>query len=212
MKHDDNEIMLSAYLDGELDAGKMFEADMLLEKDDAARRYVLDAVRTTAFLRADTNKVVHEELPQRLLESLGERQTAKPRPKPVLPHLLRVAAVLILGLLGFGGGMLLERFNESHLPAVITPLPSMYSDVVDKALEYNLSGTPQKWQAPGSAVAVTVTPVKTYRDKNGVYYREYRLEIASNNERSRINGLAYRTLKGHWKTKALFFPNSAKST
>ncbi len=199
--------MLSAYLDGELDAAAMSEADRLLEKDEAARRYVLGVVRTTALLRANMNNVLGEAIPQRLLDSLSEQKITRSGRKTVIPKLIRVAAVLILGLLGFGGGVLMERNSVERLSAVMAPLPARYSDVVNRALEYNLSGRAQKWQASGSAVAVTVTPVQTYRDKNGLYYREYRLEVATKNDRSRINGLAYRTSKGHWKTKALFFPN-----
>ena len=212
MKKINDETMLSAYLDGELDAAAMSEADMRLEKDEAARKYVLETVRTTAFLRANLKAVLHEESPQRLLDTLSVEKFGKFPRKPVLPHLLRVAAVLVLGLLGFGSGMLLERSTIVQFPAFINPLPEAYCEVVDKALEYNLSGTSQKWRAPGGAVAVTVTPVKTYRDKNGVYYREYQMEVASATERSQLNGLAYRKLKGDWETKALIIMTADKTT
>jgi hypothetical protein len=212
MKPTNDETMLSAYLDGELDAAAMSEADMRLEKDEAARRYVLETVRTTAFLRANLKGVLHEESPKRLLDTLSAAKIAKSHRKPMFSHMMRVAAVLILGLLGFGSGMLLERSTIEQFPAFINPLPRPYCEVVDKALEYNLSGTPQKWRAPGGTVDVTVTPVKTYRDKNGVYYREYQLEVASATERSQINGLAYRKLKGEWETKALFILNAENTT
>ena len=126
--------------------------------------------------------------------------------------MLRVAAVLILGVLGFGSGMLLERSTVEQFPAFINPLPEPYREVVDKALEYNLSGTPQEWRAPGGSVAVTVTPVKTYRDKNGVYFREYQMEVTSATQRSQINGLAYRTSKGDWETKAIYFMHAENAT
>jgi surface antigen len=49
-----------------------------------------------------------------------------------------------------------------------------------------------------------VTPVKTYRDKNGQYFREFRMEVSTATERRQINGLAYRQ-NGEWKTKAVYF-------
>ena len=49
-----------------------------------------------------------------------------------------------------------------------------------------------------------VTPVKTYRDKNGQYFREYSMEVQTDTERHQINGLAYRK-KGEWKTKAVYY-------
>ena len=205
MKKTYDETMLSAYIDGELDVATMHEVDLFLEQDHEAGRYMLDTIRTTALLRADMNAVLHEEIPQRLLDTLSPQQIAKSRRKPVIRHLIRAAAVLILGFLGFGIGILMERSTGEHYPAVIAPLPARYSNVVDAALEFNLSGNPREWQAPRAAVAVTVTPVKTYRDKTGVYYREYNLEVATGTERSRINGLAYRTVNGKWKTKVLYF-------
>ena len=151
MKPTNNEAMLSAYLDGELDAADMSEADRLVEKDEAARRYVLETVRTTAFLRANMKDVLQEESPSHLLDSINDPKTTNSSRKFAYPPLLRVAAVFILGLLGFGSGMLLERSTLEQFPAFIRPLPEPYCEVVDKALEYNLSGTPQKWRAPGGA-------------------------------------------------------------
>ena len=49
MKQTNDETKLSAYLDGELAGAVMSEAHMLLEKDEAARRYVLETVGRTAF-------------------------------------------------------------------------------------------------------------------------------------------------------------------
>ena len=212
MKQSKDETILSAFLDGELDAASMSEADMLIEKDEAARKYVLDAVRATAFLRAKMKNILLEEHPKRLLDALYTQKVTKDKWLFNRSALLRVAAVLILSLLGFGSGMLLERSTIDQFPAFINPLPEPYCNVVDKALEFNRSGTPQEWKAPGGAVAVKVTPIKTYRDKDGVYYREYQLEVASATERSQINGLAYRKVKGEWETKALFILKAENTT
>ena len=111
----------------------------------------------------------------------------------------------MLGVLGFGIGILVERDVSQNFSGEFSSIPARYKDVVDAALEYNLSGSPRKWQAPNAAVVITVTPVQTYRDKNGVYYREYHLEVATKTEQNRINGLAYRSVNGKWKTKAIFF-------
>jgi hypothetical protein len=208
MKPSNDETMLSAYLDGELDAVAMSEADALIEKDEAAKRYVLETVRTTAYLRASMRDVLREETPKRLADALNAQKPAKFSRVPAYSSLIRVAAVFILAVLGFGGGMLLERSTVEKFPAFIKPLPKPYGEVVGKALEYNLSGKSQEWEAPGGLVSIKVTPVKTYRDKNGIYYREYRMEVASETERRQINGLAYRTVKGQWETKAIYFLNA----
>lgn len=205
MKKTYDETILSAYIDGELDAATMGEVDAFLEKDREAAGYVLDTVRTTARLKADMNAVLQEEVPQRLLDTLSPQQTARSRRRPLMRNLLRVAAVLILGFLGFGIGLLMERNAGENYPALIAPLPARYSDVVDAALEFNLSGKSREWVTPRGSVAVKVTPVKTYQDKDGVYYREYRLELATGTRQSHVDGLAYRTAQGKWTTKVLYF-------
>ena len=205
MKKTFDETILSAYTDGELDAATMDEVNSALEKDPEAARYVLDTARTKALLRANMNAVLHEEIPQRLLDTLSPQQIARSRRRPVIRNLIRVAAVVILGFLGFGIGTLMERNTGENYPAVIAPLPASYGEVVDAALEFNLSGKSRDWKAPGGSIAVKVTPVKTYKDKAGVYYREYRLEVATDTQHSQINGLAYRTADGNWATKVMYF-------
>lgn len=205
MKKTYDETILSAYIDGELDAATMGEVDSFLEKDREASGYMLDTIRTTARLKADMNAVLQEEVPQRLLDTLSPQQIARSRRKPLMRNLLRTAAVIILGIFGFGIGLLMERNTGENYPAQIAPLPARYSDVVNAALEFNLSGKSREWVAPRGSIDVKVTPVKTYRDQAGVYYREYRLELATGNRQSHVNGLAYRTAKGKWTTKVLYF-------
>ena len=205
MKNLHDETILSAYFDGELDAATMAEVDKLIEKDPEVARYMLDTLRTTAGLRAELNDVLQEEVPQRLQDTLTPRQIARSRRRPVIRNIIQIAAVLFLGIFGFAIGTMMERNNGQNYPAEIEPLPARYSNIVDAALEFNLSGKAHEWRAPGRSIAVKVTPVKTYRDKAGVYYREYHMEVISHTRQSRVNGLAYRTAEGKWTTKVLYF-------
>ena len=200
-----DELTLSAYIDGELDTATMQEVDALLEKDVNARQYVLNVLRATARLRGAMNATLHEDVPEHLIDAVRSHP-AKKKYRLFLRHpALRTAAAIALVLLGFGAGTILDRQGNDLLPVLSSPLPAAYSHVVDQALEFNCSGIAQEWQAPQDTLAVTVTPVKTYRDKNGRYFREYRLEIATAQERRQIKGLAYRTGTGKWKTSAVFY-------
>ena len=49
MKKTYDETMLSAYIDGELDAATMHEVDLFLEQDHEAGRYMLDTIRARTF-------------------------------------------------------------------------------------------------------------------------------------------------------------------
>jgi surface antigen len=202
-----DENTLSAYVDGELDADVLPAVEAFIEADPDARRYVLDAVGVNARLRAELNPVAHEPVPDRLYAALqGRPRAAGPSGRtPVLRNFLRVAAAAVLLLAGFGVGKVLQNGSVNGLSALGTSLPAAYQQVVDRALEHNLSGTVHQWQPPEDETLVKVTPVKTYRSPDGRYYREYVLEIDAGKQKTQVKGLAYRTGKQQWKTKALFF-------
>ena len=200
-----DELTLSAYIDGELDPETMREVDSFLEQDKTARKYVLNAIRATARLRSSMNEDLNEDIPEQLIAAIQTQPAEKERRNTVTHPVFRMAAAILLVLLGFGAGSFLKRNGNENFAMLATALPPRYSQVVDQALEYNLSGTPREWQEPRSAAIVTVTPVKTYRDGSGLYYREYRLEVRAERQRQQVKGLAHRTADGKWKTKAVFY-------
>ena len=200
-----DERTLSAYVDGELDPETMRDVETFVEIDANARKYVVNAVKTTARLRAFTNEAMHAGVPEHLVSAIRSQPEKKERQKFGVQPLFRIAAAILLVLVGFGAGSIIQRFGNEPAALLSTPLIAQYGHVVDQALEYNLSGTSSEWQAPQGPVIVMVTPVKTYRDKDGLYYREYRLEVSARQERRQIKGLAYRTANGQWKTKAVFY-------
>jgi len=200
-----DERTLSAYLDGELDDAAMQEVDEFLQQDAKAREYVLNATRAAAFLRADSNAILHAEVPAHLVAAVKSRGERGERRKPVAQNLFRIAAAIVLVLFGYGAGNLLTKNQLGYLPVSIAPVLKQYGHVVDAALEHNLSGTPQKWSEPQQPTMIMVTPVKTYKDSQNIYYREYRLEVIAENQHQQVNGLAYRSGSGKWITKALYF-------
>ena len=200
-----DERTLSAYLDGELDDTTMQEVDEFLQKDSNARDYVLNAARTTAFLKAASNAILHEEVPEHLVAAVKSPENRKGRPKPIIRNLFRIAAAIVLVLFGYGAANLFMNNQLKQLRVAVAPVLQQYSHVVDAALEHNLSGNPRRWSEPQQPTIIMVTPVKTYRDRKNIYYREYRLEILADDQRQQVSGLAYRSGSGKWITKALFF-------
>jgi hypothetical protein len=200
-----DERTLSAYLDGELDDAAMQEVDEFLQQDAKAREYVLNAARTTAFLKADSNAILHAEVPEHLVAAVKSHGDSGGRRKPVVRTVFRIAAAIVLVLSGYGAGNLLINNQLGHLPVTVAPVLEQYGHVVDAALEHNLSGTPRKWSEAQQPTMITVTPVKTYRDNKNIYYREYRLEVIAEKQHQQVDGLAYRSSGGKWITKALFF-------
>ena len=201
-----DESSLSAYIDGELDAVAMQEVDDFLRQDASARQFVLNAVRGSAFLKAAYNATMHEQVPERLLRSVQAGLPMRNWFGGRRRHWWRSAAAVILTIIGFGAGMLGGiRMRADEGPMPVASLVDRYGYVVDAALENNLSGAPREWRKPEEPVAVIVTPVRTYRDNNQRYYREYRMQVSSGKDLREIGGLAYRTTEGKWKTTAVFF-------
>lgn len=197
--------ILSAYLDGEIDLDTVDRVESQIDEDPEARRYIVDAVKATARLRVTLNGTLDERIPDRLLHAVAARGTTGIRKAESRSPLLRIAATLLLVLIGFGSGVHFDRNRKETVSALVPAIPEPYSQVVHKALEYDLSGSIRKWQAPNVSLTVLVTPVKTYRDPRGTYFREYRLEVITEAETNQIRGLAYRDANGIWKTKALIF-------
>lgn len=204
MKQKFDDITLSSYVDGELDPESMREVEAYLESDADARRYVVNAIKTSARLRESMNKVLYEEVPEHLINTLLPRQNKEYRRSTVFQPLFRMAAAIILILLGFGAGWLVPTKGDQLAFIMSTPFPASYNQVVQEAMEYNISGVPRQRQSPENQAVIIVTPVKTYRDKNGQYFREFRMEVSTATARRQVNGLAQRQ-KGEWKTKAVYF-------
>jgi len=68
--------------------------------------------------------------------------------------LFRSAAAILLVLVGFGTGSIIQRYGNEPAALLSTPLIAQYGHVVDQALEHNLSGTSSEWQAPQGPVIV----------------------------------------------------------
>jgi len=204
MKRNLDDTTLSAFIDGELDSVTAVEVSRLIDGDSRAKKYILNCVLNTALLKSGLNAVLHEEVPQRLVDTIRGDLPADSQRRKIVTNFYRAAAAIVFVLLGYGIAFFDGR-GGSNGPLEIAPLLNRYGHVLDAALENNLSGTPGKWQEPGASMTVTVTPVRTYRNAGNQYFREYRLRISNGAGRQDVSGLAYRTDGGRWKTKMLIF-------
>ena len=205
MKRGFDEEMLSAYMDGELDSAATQMMEEIIDEDESARACIIDAVKAGARLRSTLNPTLDERIPERLLDAAQAVKKNRLHLKPVLSGIIRLAAAVVILLGGFAAGRVLQPGDDKHLPNLTAALPAPYLQVVNEALEHNLSGTPRQWQPAQNSVTVTVTPVRTYRHRDGRYFREFKLEVSGGPQPVRVNGLAYRAEKGRWATKAIFF-------
>ena len=199
-----DDITLSSYVDGELDEHSMREVEAFVESDSEARRYVVNAIRTSARLRGAMNRTLYEDVPEQLIDTIFPQSKKEGRQSAFFKPFFRLAASIVLILLGFGTGWLIPTGGDEPAFTMPTPFPAGYNRIVQATMEYNLSGAPRQWQSPENQALIIVTPVKTYRDKSGQYFREFRMEVSTATQTRQVKALAHRQ-KGEWKTKAVYF-------
>jgi hypothetical protein len=201
-------LTLSAYMDGELDPQTMQSVERYLDNDAAARRFVIEAMRTTVLLRAGSNAALHEPVPNRLLNVFApppEKRRLWPRgPFPAM----KLAAALALVVVGVGLGLIFQPMADpSGQRPSFQPL-SAYRQVISQSLETHLSGDPLAIDLDTAGARIIITPIKTYRNKDGQYYRGFTMELISDDAQRTYRGMAYRMGKSDWRTAALFMPGT----
>ena len=90
-------------------------------------------------------------------------------------------------------------------PAVFPALPTAYLQAVNESLENHLSGVPFVLETDAPGQRIVVTPTQTYRSRQGRYYRHYRLELFTGEDRRQLRGLAMRTGKKQWETTTIHY-------
>lgn len=199
---------LSAYVDGELDPPAMREVKLFIENDTQARRYVLDAMHTTMLLKAAMCDAAHEPVPERLHNTVIKPASGRVSgPRDHFPA-FKAAAAFALLTLGIGLGSILRPGNDIPSRSVGPLLPAAYQQVVNETLEHHLSGNPLSMDLNSGNQHIIITPIKTYRDPDGRYFRDYYLEVKSPETHQRYKGMAYRNGPSQWRTTALFLPQT----
>lgn len=70
---------------------------------------------------------------------------------------------------------------------------------VQKALQTRLSGKSITWRNPATGHRGTVTPVRSYKTKNGYFCREYRETVIISGQTRQYRDTACRDRDGIWK-------------
>lgn len=206
MEKPDKEILISSYLDGELAPSKTRIFAKEIRHNKELKEQTLNVLEAMVLLKALTKEEQREELPAALLDKI--KTTRKKRRLWDIKMPRAVAAVLMVSvfLLGIGlgqrsipDGVETASTNQSSFFQV----PAAYDHIVQSALEYNLSGTPKKWM--DSDVSLLITPLKSYRDNDGIFYRLYQMEVYSQKQQQTFRCIAFRNKDRKWQTKTISF-------
>jgi surface antigen len=75
----------------------------------------------------------------------------------------------------------------------------MAEKTTHNALESTPSGKTAEWRNPDNGHSGSVTPIRTYQDRQGTYCREYTQTINVGGETQKAYGKACRKPDGHWE-------------
>lgn len=105
---------------------------------------------------------------------------------------------------GSGSGKTAATIAATIAGAVIGGQVGKSMDETDRlkaqhALETNPTGQPSTWQNPDSGYTYTVTPVKTYKNTEGRYCREYTTKVNIGGKMEDAYGTACRQPDGTWE-------------
>ena len=199
-------LTLSAYVDGELDRQTMREVERFLDGDTRARQFVLDAMHATVLLRAGGNEAVREPVPERLRQVFARPPKSTFAWRDMRWPALRLAAAVALVVVGVGLGLIFKSGGPS--PWIGLPdrlLPAAYQQAISQSLEKHLSGDPLAVDLDGGR-RIVITPIKTYRNPEGQYYRGYDMELIAGGVQEKFRGIAYRAGNAEWRTTAFYLP------
>lgn len=194
--------LLIAYLDGELEATDIATVEAALARDPGLRAKASAVRESTSLMRPVFNQPMHELPPPRILAAL---KRGRRRALPGVGWL--VAASIAALLLGAGGGYMASdwRFNQI---VTLTESARLGDELTMRraltaALETSVSGTPVSWHSPASGHSGQVVPVRTFRNAEGAFCREYRETVMLEGGEEQIFGIACRQTGGVWRTVAL---------
>ena len=213
---------LVAYVDGELDPREAWLVQVALDRDSALRDKVRVMRETASVLRAAFSSVAREALPNSLDLLIARpvevfapkfpRIWPKSRVRVWIPTAVAASVLLAVGVsAGYWA-----RGNQSSGAGATVEAEASSSDntaVLQVALEKKLSGSELTWTDERSLASVTVEPIRTYRNEDATFCREYRETFVQPSRSDRtVFGLACRDASGRWDIQYYLVPGASGDT
>jgi surface antigen len=217
--------ILMAYADGELDAEGIRRVEAHLARDAGAAKTVRELREGAALARGAYQGPLREKAPEALkaridamLDAAAEdkRVVAFPPRARLAQWATRVPVALAASVAALAVGFLIiyqvldwRLGNEmARLEILRAQDRKMLADAVTQALERQVSGAALEWRNPQSGNRGAVTPVRTFRNADGQWCREY-AETATFGERvENWRGIACRDTAGAWRDRVRYLPDA----
>lgn len=199
-KNDD--VILSCYLDGELDYARAAEVSGTIRQDAHTRDRFVALAASQAMLRAYGQTQGRRALPSHLTERFHQ---ARKRRFFQLDQkgLLQIAAVLVVCIAGYFVGRQ-NSVDQSLQTSLIPIIPASLEQTISSVLEYQKSGSVQGWIEIQDGTSARVTPVRSFRGAEGTFYRMYLIDLTGEAGTQKLWAMASRVGKENWQTRGVF--------
>lgn len=197
-----DEKLLSRYLDGALTPEMTAMLTDCLLRDAESRDRLMRLVGVQAGLKSLGNGVVAEEIPESVVQMVRDHGRKRDSHSWWMDNApLRYMAVLVMFVLAFVFGKLVPQ------PSLEVPffpvIPEELAQAVNVVLERSPSGRMTDWAHEKGGMHARIEPIRTFRGKDGAYYRMYLLEFVSGKSVQPYVGVARRAGKEMWQTRSL---------
>lgn len=213
---------IAAYMDGELTDAETQDFEAILECDPLVRAEVQRLQEVNSLLKGAYNEILAEPVPLavagRVQRTLASAEPG-PRASPVPGGggwrawgLQAIAASLLAVILSFPAGFYVAELRQDAITAEMAAIQAAdrqaMAAALSEALEERLSGVAVDWHNQASGSSGAVTPVRTFRNADGRWCREYLEEATIAGTLDSRRAIACRESDGQWRTRILALSDS----
>ena len=201
--YDDTTII--AYLDGELDETDCAEFERALETDPALPARVEAFAESGMLLRAALAPATHGPMPA--LPAPDFAASAVPARAAWMPRAIAAAFAFVClgGAFGYLAGQRVADRDDARVAARIEADGRIREATFQRAMEVEVSGTPVRWRNPDGGAEGLVKPVRTFRNKNDQFCRQYDRSESTGDRGETVSGIACRDEQGQWRVRAVYY-------
>ena len=210
---------IAAYMDGEMADAEAQEFETILQNDPFARAELERLQEVNSLLKGAFNEILAEPVPLAVARRVHQTVAA---PGPAIPPsqqsgwgtwgLQAIAASLLAVVLSFPAGFYAAELRQesisSEMAAVQAADRQAMAAALSEALEKRLSGVAVDWHNQASGSSGAVTPVRTFRNADGSWCREYLEEATIAGTLDSRRAIACRESDGQWRTRLLALSDS----
>jgi hypothetical protein len=203
---------LVSYVDGQLEERETRRVEAALAQDAEARETVRGLRESAELLRAAFNEPLNAPIPPRIVKAIDEAVADRAAGRRRWSWPAALAASFAMLMVGFGGGLLTvdQRVEQelARLRAIELADQQARETALFQALEKHVSGEAVTWRNPDSGSGGEITPVRTFKNRQQQWCREYRSkEIVAGDPEVHF-AIACREPEGQWKTRAVLISDT----